>query len=237
MFVTKLSGYHMLLLACSLVVPSQEAGPNLNQGQVEVIEKHAMVVSASVWPEGSRIIHVCWENPELATAQEKGVVQQAVSNTWQKYSALKFVWSEKCERVTAGLRIAIEDRADLGPHTNCADGDPTRCLGSYLDGISPGIVLNFSYEKWSPTCKDKKDYCDYAIAVHEFGHAIGFAHEQNRPDAPGECQRRAQGPNGDYPLTSYDRDSVMNYCNAKWNNDGNLSEWDKKALHQLYATP
>jgi len=64
-----------------------------------------------------------------------------------------------------------------------------------------------------------------------------LAHEQNRFDATGEWQKLAQGPNGDLPLTPYDPDSVMNYCNEKYNNDGALSALDKKAVAELYGSP
>lgn len=76
-----------------------------------------------------------------------------------------------------------------------------------------------------------------AIAVHEFGHAIGFTHEQNRADAPGECQLLAQGTNPDTLLTPYDPTSVMNYCNKRWNNEGFLSALDISAAQALYGKP
>jgi hypothetical protein len=44
------------------------------------------------------------------------------------------------------------------------------------------MVLNFTFNNWSPIMKNRrKDYI-IAIAVHEFGHAIGFSHEHNRKD-------------------------------------------------------
>jgi hypothetical protein len=36
-------------------------------------------------------------------------------------------------------------------------------------------------------------------------------------------------------LTPYDPHSVMNYCNQKYNNDGQLSDLDVKALQQIYG--
>ncbi|HEY9636071.1 MAG TPA: hypothetical protein V6D14_21880 [Coleofasciculaceae cyanobacterium] len=80
--------------------------------------------------------------------------------------------------------------------------------------------------------------------LHEFGHALGLAHEHERKDAtcynPNKDGRWA---NQGY-MTPYDKNSVMHYKFSKSNGDtcdvnGNydytgLSEWDKLSVHILY---
>jgi len=176
-------------------------------------------------------IEVCWENPSTPFNAKMLDVQQAIAQTWQAASQLRFTGWSVCPPTSPtgqqSLRIQIDDS---GPHTTG--------LGKELLGKPDGMVVNFTFNNRSPGCLTMPAYCIKGIAVHEFGHAIGFAHEQNRPDKPGDCMQPVQGSNGDdLLLTPYDPQSVMNYCNMKYNNDGNLSALDKAAVAELYGQP
>jgi hypothetical protein len=178
--------------------------------------------------DGHTIIFVCWENYRTNFEKEHQRVREAVTRTWQQNSKIEFRGWQPCAERSSGIRIYVSE-----------DGPHTKGLGRQLDGMSQGMVLNFTFNSWSESCKSssqERDYCINAIAVHEFGHAIGFAHEQNRPDKPGECRQPAQGPSeGAVMLTPYDPHSVMNYCNERYNNNGALSVLDIDALHKIYG--
>ena len=76
--------------------------------------------------------------------------------------------------------------------------------------------------------------CIESIAIHEFGHALGLAHEQNRPDTDRSlCTDGPQGTNGDVTIGSSDRDSIMNYCfNSSYRNA--LSWTDRATINSMY---
>ncbi|MEZ4775441.1 MAG: tachylectin-related carbohydrate-binding protein [Bacteroidia bacterium] len=193
-----------------------------SQGNTGQVTQGLSVLAGGLWPNNT--CEVCWENAMASNATERAWVRDAVASTWERESDFRFTGWGNCNAQSRGIRIQIKDER---PHTVA--------LGSNLDGVANGMVLNFTFMLWGSSCSGTREYCIKAIGVHEFGHALGFAHEQNRKDAPLDCQLDAQGGDGDWWVTTYDESSIMNYCNPAWNNDGFLSDKDKVGVRFLYG--
>jgi hypothetical protein len=187
----------------------------------ELSVSSAAVVRAGVWQRAARI-PVCWENPTTTSVTERGWVQDSIAATWQRESALTFIGWNQCTPTNLGIRIRI------------ADETPSVAkLGTLGNGVPGNMTLNFTFLNWSPDCTRMREGCVRATAVHEFGHALAFAHEQNRIDKPADCTEDPQGELPDSYVTVYDPQSIMNYCNTHWT-DGLLSPLDIQAVRTLY---
>ena len=133
----------------------------------------------SLWK--NRNISVCWINPTDGDWEEIGWVKNAVSKSWEKYAAIRFYgWENKCNSKPTNIRILLKDEYHKWPHTVG--------LGNALNNKNYGMLLNFTLKNvdCKALCmskpKDERQKLIEIYARHEFGHALGIAHEHNRDD-------------------------------------------------------
>jgi hypothetical protein len=192
-------------------------------------------------------IAVCWEPGADRNTQEKIWVKKAVRAHISDASSVSFRGWGDCTDGMIGIRIKVADEnpvSEVGRQWS-RDANGARRqnnVGRWIQ-LPTRMVLNFTFgfePNFRAVCQTDLEHCIRALAVHEFLHAIGFLHEQLRPDTPQECRERyeyASDVRGFRPAPAtqdYDPDSHMNYCGNMYRKPIRLSKGDVAVLAKFY---
>jgi Ricin-type beta-trefoil lectin domain len=198
------------------------------------------------WTGNPVSIPVCWENPtsDAVTLADATTVagdvlrdwtREVVEGQWARYARLNFTTWGTCTPGLPGIHIQI-----------VRTGGSASAMGpSQMNGTTNGMKLNLYLDDGQPWCRANRaqfERCVKRQPLHEFGHALGFNHQETRTDyqplsTHPDCAKQAAG--NDQLIGAYDLLSTMSYCgqpgDAPWTFKTTLSPGDIAAVQTVYG--
>lgn len=242
-----------------------------DQGNTEDVETRTsnLYFLGTTWPSGN--VQVCYDATDGNQPRLLGRARTLLADTWSQASNISFTGWGACNYLpttTSRSFVALHfitggrgNTSSLGP-VPATGVAPSRC-GAIGPCFTPGVnnVYLIFDDASNPNFEQKISADDLFrnVVIHEFGHVLGYAHEQERPDnwngdtaifCPNVQDGIKARPGGTYETSFFDAPqssdpsapnpgSIMSYCSSNpldiTLHPSNLSRGDVLGVRKSYG--
>jgi hypothetical protein len=232
-----------LVAGCGGVPTDPAADPSADPEQVEPAERELWWDTGKFWLQRPLVLPVCFEVPAsnnpgaVRDDDARRWIQRAVEANWSRFARITFVGWGDCPGTgtfRSGLRVQVNDQGlNCTARVNCGDA-----FGREIDGVPNGVRIS-QCNAGSGCERASREEAVTVMALHEFGHALGFQHEEDRRDSGRKSCGAPPDQDGptDQRFGAFDINSVMSTCgvlaqNSTWTE---ISPNDIAAAQYVYG--
>lgn len=225
-----------------VVVVACLPGVAFAQGSETVGQQGAELTAADsehFWTS-ERVVPMCWHVLQFPTPAELQTAQALVTRTitegWLSLINLDATWTD-CPTSGDARYVRVLLRSGDANYNGTTLRPGTLTLSTAAERMQPppndppGLLMGFP-ASWNQSDGDRAQF--QALILHEFGHVLGFGHEQDRPDGVGGVACYTDDFPNTVKIGPPDPTSIMgwSYCDTAL---GQLSLEDIRGLRSVYG--